>query len=96
MDATTLTDPAMADVGDGVVNGPEGGRLNWDAVQWRRVEADVVACQREGTTSLPRGRDHLEVSVSIAGLAGRVNGGALVGAVPLPVGGALDDEGVRA
>ena len=41
LDATMLLDTAMADVGDGVVNGPEGERLDWDAVQWRRVEADV-------------------------------------------------------
>ncbi|MGH3962050.1 MAG: reverse transcriptase N-terminal domain-containing protein, partial [Pseudonocardiaceae bacterium] len=26
---------------DGVVNGPEGERLDWDAVQWRHVEQDV-------------------------------------------------------
>jgi RNA-directed DNA polymerase len=36
-----LLDAAMADVGGGVVNGPEGGRLDWDAVPWHRVEADV-------------------------------------------------------
>jgi len=41
LDATMLLDTAMADVGDGVVNGPEGERLDWDAVQWRWVEADV-------------------------------------------------------
>ena len=41
MDATTSFDAAAAVIGDGVVNGPEGERLDWDAVQWRRVEADV-------------------------------------------------------
>jgi hypothetical protein len=34
---------------------------------------------------LPRAWDHLEVSVSIAGLAFGVNAGALVESVPLPV-----------
>ena len=41
MDATTSFDAATAVIGDGVVNGPEGERLDWDAVAWRRVEADV-------------------------------------------------------
>jgi RNA-directed DNA polymerase len=36
-----LLDAASADVDDVVVNGPEGVRLEWDAVQWHRVEADV-------------------------------------------------------
>jgi len=51
-----------------------------------------VACQRDGTTSLPRAWDHLGLSVSMLGLARFVNGDTLA----LPVGGALDDEGVRA
>jgi len=55
-----------------------------------------IACQGDGTTSLSRGWDHLEVSVSITGLALGVNGGAPGGAASLPVGGAFDDEGVRA
>lgn len=36
-----------------------------------------VACQRDGTTLLSRGWDHLDVSVSMLGLAGFVNGNAL-------------------
>jgi len=35
------TRTTMAVIGDVVVNGPEGERLDWDAVQWRRVESDV-------------------------------------------------------
>jgi hypothetical protein len=49
------------------------------------MEEVCVACQRDGTTSLPRAWDHLEVSVSIAGLALAVNAGALVESVALPV-----------
>jgi RNA-directed DNA polymerase len=41
LDATALLDAATAVVGDAVVNGPEGERLDWDAVDWRHVEADV-------------------------------------------------------
>ena len=55
-----------------------------------------VACQLDGTTALPGVWDHLEVSVSILGLALGVNTGALTGAGSLSVGGAFDDEGVRA
>src|SRR5215467_2194344 len=33
--ATTVADER------GVVNGPEGDLLDWDAVDWRQVEADV-------------------------------------------------------
>ena len=62
---------------------------------WRWSKADV-ACQRDGTTALPGVWDHLEVSVSILGLALGVNTGALTGAGSLSVGGAFDDEGVRA
>ena len=51
-----------------------------------------VACQRDGTTVLPRGWDHLEVLSSMADLVSGVNGDAPA----LPVGGAFDDEGVRA
>jgi RNA-directed DNA polymerase len=41
LDATaTLTATTVADE-RGVVNGPEGVLLDWDAVEWRRVEADV-------------------------------------------------------
>ena len=52
----------------------------------------VVACQRDGTTVLPRGWDHLEVLSSMADLVSGVNGDAPA----LAVGGAFDDEGVRA
>lgn len=38
MDAMT---EAAAAVTDAVVNGPEGGPLDWDAVDWRQVEEDV-------------------------------------------------------
>lgn len=41
MDATTSTTLAAAAAVDPVVNGPSGERLDWDAVKWRRVEADV-------------------------------------------------------
>ncbi len=54
-----------------------------------------VACQRDGTTSLPRAWELLEVSVSIVGLALGVNGDA-AGAGSLSVGGSFDDQGVRA
>jgi RNA-directed DNA polymerase len=38
-----MTEPetAVAVGGDVVVNGPEGGTLDWDAVDWRQVEEDV-------------------------------------------------------
>ena len=55
-----------------------------------------VACQRDGTTSLPRAWDHLEVSVSIVDLALGVNADAPGGGFSLSVGGAFDDEGVGA
>ena len=51
-----------------------------------------VACHHEGTTVLPRGWDHLEVLSSMADLVSGVNGDAPA----LAVGGAFDDEGVRA
>ena len=51
-----------------------------------------VACQRDGTTVLPRVWDRLDVLLSIAGLRSGVNGDAAA----LPVGGAFDDEGVGA
>jgi len=42
LDATTTTrDTADAVAVAVAVNGPEGERLDWDAVRWRRVEADV-------------------------------------------------------
>ena len=63
---------------------------------WRGFNASGdlydVACQRDGTTVLPRGWDHLEVLSSMADLVSGVNGDAPA----LPVGGAFDDEGVRA
>lgn len=55
----------------------------------------LVACQRDGTTWLPRAWDHLEVLVSIVGLVGGVNADTPGGSVSLPVGGAFDDQGVR-
>ena len=51
-----------------------------------------VACQRDGTTVLPRAWDHLEVLSSMADLVSGVNGDAPA----LAVGGAFDDEGVGA
>ena len=54
--------------------------------------AEYVACQRDGTTVLPRAWDHLEVLSSMTVLVSGVNGDAPT----LPVGGAFDDEGVRA
>ena len=57
-----------------------------------QVTGLAVACQRDGTTVLPRGWDHLEVLSSMADLVSGVNGDAPA----LPVGGAFDDEGVRA
>ena len=41
MDTTTSPVAATAVPDDTVVNGPSDERLDWDAVQWRRVEADV-------------------------------------------------------
>src|SRR6266849_4294233 len=41
LDATTELEAAPAVEGDGVVNGPEGEFLDWDAVNWRQVEVDV-------------------------------------------------------
>ena len=55
--------------------------------------APCVACQRDGTTSLPRAWDHLEVLTRIVGLAFGVNTGVPVEVGSLPVGGAFDDEG---
>jgi RNA-directed DNA polymerase len=40
LDATPKR-PAAAAVADGVVNGPEGGILDWDAIDWRAVEDDA-------------------------------------------------------
>ena len=37
---TTLTAVSAAD-GGGVVNGPEGEILNWDAIDWRAIEENV-------------------------------------------------------
>jgi hypothetical protein len=34
---------------------------------WPQLTLTDVACQRDGTTSLPRAWDHLEVLVSITG-----------------------------
>jgi hypothetical protein len=62
----------------------------------RRRAAPHVACQRDGTASLPRVWDHLEVSVSIAGRGLWVNGAARGAVFSLSVGGAFDDEGVGA
>ena len=61
----------------------DGGESRQDLVLKPREQA--VACQRDGTTSLPRAWDHLEVSVSIAGLAFGVNVGALGESVSLSV-----------
>lgn len=66
-------------------------RSHTDAVR-AGCSHSVVACQRDGTTVLPRGWDHLEVLSSMADLVSGVNGDAPA----LPVGGAFDDEGVRA
>jgi RNA-directed DNA polymerase len=41
LDATSSVGTAKAATGDPVVNGLSGERLDWDAVRWRRVEADV-------------------------------------------------------
>jgi RNA-directed DNA polymerase len=41
LDATTTLDAAEAAVDAAVVNGPEGEDLEWDAVDWRRIEGDV-------------------------------------------------------
>jgi len=41
LDATAELEAASAVEGDGVVNGPEGEFLDWDAVDWRQVEEDV-------------------------------------------------------
>lgn len=46
-----------------------------------RTNVSGVACQRDGTTSLPRAWDHLEVLLSIVNLRGGVNAGALALAV---------------
>jgi hypothetical protein len=69
-----------------------GAQLEGPAVLAPRL---CVACQRDGTTSLPRARDQLEVSASIVGFVA-VNGDGLGGAVGLAVGGAFDDQGVCA
>lgn len=48
------------------------GQHRVNEVAWRHLHNYLtldVACQRDGTTSLPRAWDHLEVSVSIAGRA---------------------------
>ena len=34
-------DTAVTCEGEVVVNGPEGGLIDWDAVSWRSVDADV-------------------------------------------------------
>ena len=41
LDATSSLGAATAAAGDPVANGLSGERLDWDAVRWRRVEADV-------------------------------------------------------
>jgi len=41
LDATTSLGAVTAVAGGPVVNGLSGERSDWDAVQWRRVEADV-------------------------------------------------------
>ncbi len=71
-------------------------QIPWQQFDRLTAKLTAVACQRDGTTSLPRAWDHLGVSVSIADLAVVVNCDALVWQVSLPVGGALDDQGVRA
>ena len=66
--------------------------LDERVVSRHEVDGLLVACQRDGTTVLPRGWDHLEVLSSMADLVSGVNGDAPA----LSVGGAFDDEGVRA
>ena len=44
----------------------------------QRETSSSVACQRDGTGSLPRAWDHLEVSVSMLGLPGFVKGDVLM------------------
>lgn len=41
MDAMTEPETAVAVDGDVVVNGPEGGILDWVAVDWQQAEEDV-------------------------------------------------------
>jgi RNA-directed DNA polymerase len=41
LDATAASAATTVADGRGVVNGPEGVLLDWDAVDWRQVEADV-------------------------------------------------------
>jgi hypothetical protein len=72
------------------------GERRWWRAEPTATSAMAVACQRDGTTSLPRAGDHLEVLASIVGLALGVNTGVLAGAGSLSVGGVFDDEGVRA
>ena len=72
-------------------------RFEWhDGFRLSVDELQSVACQRDGTTSLPRAWDHLEVLVSMVGLAFGVKAGVPVEVGSLSVGGAFDDQGVRA
>ena len=73
----------------GESSAPPNARVSAGSSSARRVP-----CQRDGTASLPPVWDHLDVSVSIAGLAFGVKAGALVESVSLPVGGSFDDQGV--
>lgn len=69
----------------------EGKLVSLQAQRDSSVVDRGVACQRDGTTVLPRAWDHLEVLSSMAVLLSGVNGDA----PSLAVGGAFDDEGVR-
>jgi RNA-directed DNA polymerase len=41
LDATTMSAAGIAPAGSDVANGPEGGVLDWQAVDWRSVEDSV-------------------------------------------------------
>jgi RNA-directed DNA polymerase len=41
LDAMTTPTAVLAADGGGVVNGPEGEILDWDAIDWRAIEENV-------------------------------------------------------
>ena len=41
LDTTSIVEAAGVAADNAVVNGPEGGLADWDAVQWRTVDNDV-------------------------------------------------------
>lgn len=41
LELTGKLDTAVTREGETVVNGPEGGLIDWDAVSWRSVDEDV-------------------------------------------------------